>query len=140
MDATKGPGSRVGTRSNPLGLERSQKAAINFGMNTAGTYNPGPKRPALPPAKKSTTGTAAARSAGAGAKKPAGTTGPGVGTKSAPAKKPAAATGAGVPKKPATGTAPGKAPATANGLGSGKTRVSAESRPKRAKAGTAAKK
>ena len=132
MDATKGSGSRVGTRSNPLGLERSQNAAINYGMNSAGTYKPAPRsRPQLPAKKPSTPSTARSVGAGTGAaKKP--TTGaaaakkPATGGAGAAAKKPTA-NGAGVPKKPAGG--PSKPPAT-SGVTSGKTRVSDASRPK----------
>ena len=133
MDATKGPGSRQGTRSNPLGLERSQNAAINYGMNSSSAYRPTPRRPALPPAKKpSTTGTA--RTAGTAAKKPStGTAGVAAkknvgGASGTAAKKPAATPSTGAPKKPAAG-GPSKTPAT-SGLSSGKTRVSAASRPK----------
>ena len=125
MDATKGSGSRTGTRSNPLGLERSQNAAINYGMGSAGAYKPGPRRPALPPAKKPSATGAAKKPTGAvggvAARKPAGV--PAV-------KKPA--TGAGVvPKKAAVG-APSKAP-VASSVSSGKTRISAASKPKAVK-------
>ena len=139
MDATKGSGSRVGTRSNPLGLERTQNAAINYGMNSASAYRPSPRsRPALPPAKKpSTSGNASV------AKKPA----------TGAVAKNTAATGAGVAKKPnvaapkkPTGApskpvgAPSKAPAT-GAANSGKMRVSAASKPKaKSAAGAAGKK
>ena len=141
MDATKGPGSRQGTRSNPLGLERSQNAAINYGMNSSSAYRPSPRKSALPPAKKpSTAGTA--RTAGTAAKKPrTGTAGvaakKNVGSAAGTAAKKPVTPSTGAPKKPATG-GPSQTPAT-GGLSSGKTRVSAASRPM-AKAGTAAKK
>ena len=133
MDATKGSGSRTGTRSNPLGLERSQNAAINYGMNSAGTYRPTPRSRPQVPAKKPSTARPAGVGAGAAKKPAAAAKKPAAGGAGVVARKPAAA-GAGAPKKPAGG--PSKAPA-AGGLTSGKTRVSDASRPK-AKAGAAA--
>ena len=136
MDATKGPGSRQGTRSNPLRLERSQNAAINYGMNSSSAYRPTPRRPTLPPAKKPSTAGTAAKKPSTGTTRAAAKKNVGSAAGTA-AKKPAATPSTGAPKKPATG-APSKTPAT-GGLSSGKTRVSAASRPK-AKAGAAAKK
>lgn len=127
MDSTKGSSSRVGTRSNPLGLERSQKAALTYGMNTAGSYQP-TKRPTGPPTagRPAVQGRKTSTGGGAGAKKPA-TPSTGVNKSvGGAAKKPA--TGGPKPqeKKSTTATAPKILPP---GVSSSKTRISAASRP-----------
>lgn len=124
MDSTKGTSSRVGTRSNPLGLERSQKAALTYGMNTAGSYQP-TKRPTTG-AKPAAQGRKPSAGPGAGTKKPP-TSGAGVNKSGGgAAKKPA--TGGPKPqeKKPTPSTAPKSMPP---GVTSSKTKISAASRP-----------
>ncbi|KAL8828152.1 MAG: hypothetical protein Q9191_002758 [Dirinaria sp. TL-2023a] len=149
MDATKGSGARQGTRSNPLGLERDQKAALSYGMNNPGVYRPSKRVQGPPP---STGGARTGPSAGTranvagavgGAKKQSTTAATGVnkgavGTSASkvaaqPPKKPNVS--APQPKKAAPSTAASK---LGPGVTSGKTKISAESRPRpKAPAGAA---
>ena len=127
MDSTKGEGSRVGTRSNPLGLAREQKAALTYGMNTGGSYKP-TKRTTGPPSagRPAIQGPKPSTGVGGGAKKPAT---PSTGVKKTvggAVKKPATAAPKPQAKKPTPSTAPRSLP---SGVSNGKTRISAASRP-----------